>query len=279
MGVLKARDLVTGGWLPISTAGSAGMQGPPGQPFIVVGYFGATKIPADLPVNGSIPVDWDAPGSPAVGHQMVLAEAMYYDPTDPDVVDAGHLYQFVGTMSPTGWTDVGLLRGKQGPTGVSTVIVGDFGARPRPPTCRRTGCCRSTGTVPATRRPPPDGGRAGALYYDKPADHPRRPPVPVRHCRHRPDRLAGHRLDPGSARDRRDRTGPIGPPGDDVWVGPDDPTTDRRPPNSGSTPTTTACSARTTCRSAALPTTCCPRPPISTATSVGGTSTRCRRAR
>ena len=125
-GTLKAKDPVTGQWIVVTREGAQGNPGVPGPPFLIVDSFGVSKTPADLPVGGAIPVDWDEPGKQS--WQMRPGMAMYYNPADETLPDAGDLYEFVGTMQPSGWTNVGHIQGPKGPTGVSTIIVGSFGA-------------------------------------------------------------------------------------------------------------------------------------------------------
>lgn len=126
-------------WVPVSTGAAGGVR--------IIGWFGTSKSPADLPVSGLIPVDWDAPGRPATAFQCVVGDAMLYDPPDAagDTND-GHAYQYVSTAAvPSAWIDVGTIRGPQGvqgpigPEGISgpqgppgadgqaTLIVGSFG--------------------------------------------------------------------------------------------------------------------------------------------------------
>lgn len=119
-----------------------GPEGPPGQATIIVGEFGTSKTPADLPPTGLIPADWDAPGSPTIAHQMVLGQALYYRPADALDPLNGHLFQYVGAaVLAAGWMDIGLVRGPEGdvgpigpagPAGVGGTIIGTFGASQTP---------------------------------------------------------------------------------------------------------------------------------------------------
>ena len=69
-----------GGRRPGGEPGPPGDEGPPGQSFQIVGYFGFTKTPADLPDDGIIPIDWDAPGRPPVEIPMEAGWALLYQP-------------------------------------------------------------------------------------------------------------------------------------------------------------------------------------------------------
>jgi hypothetical protein len=77
-----------------------------------------SKTPADLPPDGFLPADWDAPGSPATDRQTALGQSLYYDRA-ADPLD-GHLFQYVSTaVDASGWLDIGLVQGPTGPTGPS----------------------------------------------------------------------------------------------------------------------------------------------------------------
>lgn len=96
---------------PQGPIGPGGIQGAPGQVGILVGTFGVTKIPVNLPTNGFIPANWDAPGSPPTDHQMVEGEALLYIPND-------HIWIYVNTtVLAAGWVDAGPVQGPQGPIG------------------------------------------------------------------------------------------------------------------------------------------------------------------
>jgi len=111
---------------PIGTQGQPGPQGfpgatgPPGQDgsaTIIIGQFGVSKEPTDLPVEvptGFIPADWDRPGTPA--YQMRIGEALIFH-RDGHPVD-GTLYVYVSQVTaPGGWIDVGNIQGPQGQQG------------------------------------------------------------------------------------------------------------------------------------------------------------------
>jgi hypothetical protein len=97
--------------------GQTGVQGPPGQDgaaAIIVGQFGVSKTPADLPPTGFLPLDWDRPGQPA--YQMRIGDALLYH-RDGDPLD-GNLYGYVSqTNNPLGWVEIGSILGPQGPQG------------------------------------------------------------------------------------------------------------------------------------------------------------------
>jgi len=139
--------------------GVVGPTGPPGPATVIIGNFGLSKHPPDLPPNGQIPANWDAPGNPATTIQMKLGQSLIH--MSPNVVGdpfEGHLFQYVSTLhDPSGWIDLGLIVGPQGPrgdpgptgprgfkgergpqgdtgptgpigdTGAATIIIGDFG--------------------------------------------------------------------------------------------------------------------------------------------------------
>lgn len=102
---------------PQGQQGPQGIQGSPGTTAVLIGSFGVSKVPADLPVDGFIPMDWDAPGSPPQDVQVARGQGLAYEPSVPDPLQY-HIFTFVGTtMDPTGWTDVGAVQGPQGPQG------------------------------------------------------------------------------------------------------------------------------------------------------------------
>jgi hypothetical protein len=99
--------------------GALGEQGPPGQDgsaTVIVGRFGVTKTPLDLPNNGYLPPDWDRPGTPA--YQMRIGEALFYQTVLGQQPLDGHLFVFVSQASqPGGWSDLGQIVGPSGPQG------------------------------------------------------------------------------------------------------------------------------------------------------------------
>lgn len=75
---------------------------------IIVGSF--DRNTADLPPDGFIPEDWDAPGNPQHDIQMVVGQSLIHNPT-------GHLWTFVGDERAEGWIDAGHIVGAEGPPG------------------------------------------------------------------------------------------------------------------------------------------------------------------
>lgn len=99
--------------------GSQGVQGPPGPEgppgpdgaaTVLVGSF-TNNDPSTLPPNGFIPADWDSPGNPVAGIQMLMGQSILYTPDN-------HIYVWVGTASdPSGWINIGFAQGPSGPPG------------------------------------------------------------------------------------------------------------------------------------------------------------------
>jgi hypothetical protein len=84
---------------------------------IIVGSFGRITSPADLPVDGLIPANFDGPGIPAAPYQMQLGQSLVYL-LPPDGTGDGHLWTYVSTVyQPSGWLDAGLIQGPPGPPG------------------------------------------------------------------------------------------------------------------------------------------------------------------
>ena len=99
---------------PVGPQGIQGEQGLTGLATVMVMDFGVTKVPADLPVGGLIPINWDSPGSPTVAYQMKVGESMIYIGPDGPGYVAEDLYLFVGPGDVSGWENVGKLEGPQG---------------------------------------------------------------------------------------------------------------------------------------------------------------------
>jgi hypothetical protein len=105
---------------PPGPAGGTGPQGPPGdtgppgtdgQATLIVGSFGAVRVPADLPDDGLIEANWDGLGRPANDIQMEVGWALVYEPD-------GSLWVFVGAASPGDpWLSSGVVQGPPGPQG------------------------------------------------------------------------------------------------------------------------------------------------------------------
>lgn len=116
--------------------GPQGPQGPSGISTTVIGSFGASKTPADLPQSGLIPKDWDSPGNPPAAYQMKVGESLVYTDCPKGTPKYGHLYNFVGANGFDGnsWADCGDIVGPQGPQGPKgdqgeTGPKGDTGAQ------------------------------------------------------------------------------------------------------------------------------------------------------
>jgi collagen type VII alpha len=97
---------------PPGVQGPTGPTGPKGDTgTVIVGNFGATKVPIDLPTNGFIPVNWDSPGNPPAAFQMLVGQGLLYSVN-------GHVWVYVSTtVNPAGWVDGGDIQGPQGPIG------------------------------------------------------------------------------------------------------------------------------------------------------------------
>ena len=81
---------------------------------MIVGQFGINHVPADLPVTGYFPNDWDRPGTPA--YQMRVGEALLFHRDGH--ADDGHLYVYISQVTASsGWQDVGPILGPQGDQG------------------------------------------------------------------------------------------------------------------------------------------------------------------
>jgi hypothetical protein len=108
-------------------AGPVGPQGAPGQSAVIVGQFGASKVPSDLPTTGIIPANWDAPGVPPATLNVTVGEALVYTANE-------HVWVYVSTAAlAAGWIDIGATVGPQGPTG-PTGPQGPAGPVPEAPT-------------------------------------------------------------------------------------------------------------------------------------------------
>lgn len=103
---------------PIGPEGPEGPQGPAGEPAVLVGSFGASKTPADLPPNGLIPANWDSPGNPPTQEQLTIGQALVYSEASPLAPLYGHVFSYVGTgFDANGWIDCGDIVGPEGPQG------------------------------------------------------------------------------------------------------------------------------------------------------------------
>lgn len=98
------------------STGPTGPQGETGQVGVVVGWFGVSKTPADLPPDGFVPADWDGPGRPPFDHQMEEGEYLYFEPAaGPSHPEYGDLYGWFPAFNA--WRNVGTLAGPVGPPG------------------------------------------------------------------------------------------------------------------------------------------------------------------
>lgn len=103
---------------PQGNVGPQGETGPAGEPSVLVGSFGASKTPADLPVNGFIPANWDSVGNPPTDEQLTVGQALVYSDCPPSTPLYGHVFSYVGTgFDANGWIDCGDIVGPQGATG------------------------------------------------------------------------------------------------------------------------------------------------------------------
>ena len=108
----------TGDVGPQGPVGPQGVQGPAGDTAEILGAFGESKTPDDLPPDGFIPPDWDSVGNPPIGFQMQPGQALTYTLCPVYKAGYGHVYSYVGTDIITkGWVDAGDIVGPQGPTG------------------------------------------------------------------------------------------------------------------------------------------------------------------
>ena len=108
---------------PTGPAGATGATGETGVATVIVADFGVSRTPAELPPSGTIPIDWDAPGSPSRVLQAEPGHSVIYNPVDQTNPQFGHLFQFVTTqLNPAGWMDIGPIVGRDGdpgPTGAT----------------------------------------------------------------------------------------------------------------------------------------------------------------
>jgi hypothetical protein len=94
-----------------SYSGVGGGGGGTGGSVTVVGQFGASKTPSQLPTNGIIPANWDAPGVPSAQLTVAKGQGLLYTVNN-------HIWCYVSTGSvSTGWTDIGASQGPTGPQG------------------------------------------------------------------------------------------------------------------------------------------------------------------
>ncbi len=103
---------------PRGPEGPQGKQGSPGETAVIVGNFGKSKTPDELPATGLIPADWDSIGNPPIDYQMAVGEAVVYIGGLKTDEGYGHLWSFVGQeFMESGWADCGDIEGPEGPVG------------------------------------------------------------------------------------------------------------------------------------------------------------------
>ena len=108
---------------PQGEQGVQGFQGPPGTSSIIIGAFGQVAQPADLPVDGLIPANFDGPGRPAAPYQMLAGQGLVYNQSNALSPLFGHVFNYITTdVIPSAWADLGDVRGPQGPQGDQGVI-------------------------------------------------------------------------------------------------------------------------------------------------------------
>ena len=149
--------------------GQTGPQGSPGSSGIIIGSF-VFKTPDQLPSSGFLPMNWDSIGNPNKDFQMIPGQALVYSPADTANPIWGNLFTYVGTIEdPSGWVDVGAIRGPEGAPGVNG------GAGPQGPQGNpgpqgiqgNTGAPGPTGN-PGPQGPKGDKGDTGAPGVDAP---------------------------------------------------------------------------------------------------------------
>lgn len=105
----------------VGPIGPKGDQGSAGASAVIIGSFGVTKTPDDLPPSGLIPANWDSPGNPPNQYQMQIGQALVYSESPASAPLHGHLFNFVGNSAAdfdlNNWADCGDIQGPQGPKG------------------------------------------------------------------------------------------------------------------------------------------------------------------
>lgn len=96
---------------PEGPIGPIGPVGPEGRVTSIMGQFGRTRTPAELPPTGFFPAGWDDDW-PETDWLIPVSSALLYRASFPDPLDQ-HVYVFVGD----GWADLGPATGPQGPIG------------------------------------------------------------------------------------------------------------------------------------------------------------------
>lgn len=110
---------------PQGPVGPQGIQGSPGASAVIIGTFGASKTPADLPANGFFPANWDSPGNPPADYQAVAGQALAYTEVAKSNPLYGHVYEYVpdsvSLFDLNNWVDLGDIVGPQGPQGIQGI--------------------------------------------------------------------------------------------------------------------------------------------------------------
>lgn len=104
----------TGAQGPQGIQGNQGVQGNDGATTTVVGQF-TNHTPDQLPSDGIIPANWDAPGSPASQLTVQVGEAMVYKGAPGAGYDTNDIFVFIGG----GWVNIGNAQGPTGATGAT----------------------------------------------------------------------------------------------------------------------------------------------------------------
>ena len=104
----------------VGPEGAQGNAGPPGQTADLI-FAAENKTPSDLPANGLIPKDWDAPGKPPRNIQFNSGEAIVFNASFNF-----NVYSYLGDViaganalgaNPPGWANLGAVAGPQGVRG------------------------------------------------------------------------------------------------------------------------------------------------------------------
>jgi len=97
--------------------GPPGPEGPAGKTVNLRGEF-VNRTPSELPPDGVIPKDWDAPGDPPYEVQLQPSDALIYNGTK-ETQYTGVLFVFTGApgVEFDGWVNAGHIVGPQGPRG------------------------------------------------------------------------------------------------------------------------------------------------------------------
>ena len=147
---------------PEGPIGPQGIQGPPGSTIVIVGTFGASKIPPNLPYTGFIPADWDAPGTPATGFQVNTGQGMFYTGAPGAGYATNDIFVFMGAAAAQVWVNAGNSSGPQGAQGPAGPIGAQGPTGSQGPT-GPTGNTGPQGIQGPTGPGVPTGGTAGQI--------------------------------------------------------------------------------------------------------------------